>query len=143
MSYGKTARIYLAVGHNAFLDGDEAAKETLAELAGVELSVVHRVDLMPNYGTTQDLATADNAMYRFEFGMQWVDAGPGSGSPTYHWYVNAANGNHLALIHESNYLYVDGRAPDNHHYSTYYGAGMPGGDNSWCHGSRLLVRQVD
>jgi hypothetical protein len=108
--------------------------------------VIYRVrtrEQMPNYGTEQDLRTGDNLLYRFRFNENWTDVANNSASGHYYWYPNAANGNHLSLLHVSNYFYLDGRAPSNYHHGFYYGAGMPGGVNDWHYQGRMLVRELD
>ena len=103
--------------------------------------VKHR-NLMPNYGTSQPLAAGDNLLYKLSPAANWTDVAANSRSGHYYWYPRHSNGSYLTLFHVSNYQYIDGRAATDYHYSNYYGAGIPGGDNSWHHGSRLLVRET-
>jgi len=100
-------------------------------------------DIMPNYGTTQDLTTGDNLYYRFNFTVTpggWTDVGTSSSSASYMWSPRSSGNHYLTMFHESNYKYVNNGEPTNYHYGVYYGAGIPGGNNSWYHSARLLVR---
>ncbi|WP_199898026.1 hypothetical protein [Marinilabilia salmonicolor] len=97
-------------------------------------------DILPNYGTTQDLSSGDNLYYRFDFTGSWVDVGLSSSSVNYMWYPRTVAGYSLTLFHESNSKYVDNSEPTNFHFGVFYGGGIPGGDNSWHHSARFLVR---
>lgn len=97
-------------------------------------------EVLPNYGTTQDLSSGDNLYYKFDFTGSWMDVGSSSSSVNYMWYPRTAAGYSLTLFHESNAKYVDNSEPTNFHYGVFYGSGIPGGDNSWHHSARLLVR---
>lgn len=93
--------------------------------------VIHRVknrNIMPNYGTSQDLVTGDNLYYKFNCSDSWNDVGSTSTSNTTLWYPRTSSNTYL-------FLFLEG--PD---YTTYYGAGVPGGDNTWYHSVRLLIR---
>jgi len=108
--------------------------------------VVYRVksrDVLPNWGTSQDLLGDDNLLYRFEFADPWTDVGESTASGTYYWYPRSERDEYLTLFHVSNYAYLDGRAPTNYHHACYYGSGVPGGNNSWHHGAHLLLRPMD
>jgi len=93
---------------------------------------------MPNYGTENSIP---GMLYKFSPSASWISVGASSGSGTYYWYPRSSSNNyHLTLFHVSNYYYLDGRSPTNYHHGIYYGSGVPGGNNSWHHGARLLVR---
>ena len=98
--------------------------------------------VMPNWSTTQNLTSADNLLYKLNFGDAWSDVGTGSASGTYYWYPYSAGNANLSLFHVSNYFYLDGRAASDYHHGNYWGSGM-GGDNSWHHASRLLMREIN
>jgi len=107
---------------------------------------VYRVtsrEILPNWGTSQELKPDDNLLYRFEFSDDWSDIGESSASGHYYWYPRNDQDQYLTLFHVSNYSYLDGRSPTNYHHACYYGAGVPGGNNSWHHGARLLIRPLD
>ena len=95
---------------------------------------------MPNYGTSQDLRTSDNLYYKLEPGDAWTDVGGSSASGHYYWYPYDSSNRYLTLFHVSNYTYIDGRSPTNYHYANYYGQGVRGGNNSWHHANRMLIR---
>lgn len=93
--------------------------------------VIHRVgsrDAMPNYGTSQDLVTGDNLYYKFNCTDSWHDAGTSSSSGDTYWYP---------LTTGNVYLFSFTEGPG---YTTFYGSGVPGGDNTWHHSVRLLIR---
>ncbi|MEE2756575.1 MAG: fibrinogen-like YCDxxxxGGGW domain-containing protein [Myxococcota bacterium] len=104
--------------------------------------VKHR-NIMPNYGTQQNLTASDNLLYKLSPNNNWTDVGGSSRSGHYYWYPRHSNNNYLTLFHVSNYNYIDGRAGTDYHYSNYYGTGIPGGNNSWHHGSRILMREIE
>jgi hypothetical protein len=97
-------------------------------------------NVMPNYGTTQDLTTGDNLYYKFNPTSGWTDVGSTSSSLTYMWYPRTSSGSYLTLFHESNRKYIDGGEPTNNQYGAYYGNGIPGGNNTWHHSAHILVR---
>ena len=99
-------------------------------------------NILPNYGTTQNLTAGNNLLYKFTPRAGWTDVGGSSASGHYYWYPYSSGNQYLSLFHVSNYQYYDGRAPTNYAYANYYGQGMPGGNNSWYHGSRLLFRSI-
>ena len=108
--------------------------------------VIYRVknrNIMPNYGTQQNLTAGDNLLYKFNPNDNWTDVGSSSRSGHYYWYPYSSGNAYLSLFHVSNYSYIDGRAGTDYHYSNYYGSGMPGGNNSWHHGSRMLFRETE
>jgi hypothetical protein len=97
-------------------------------------------DIMPNYGTSQDLLTGDNLYYKLNTSSGWTDVGTASDSDYYYWYPRTSGTNyHLSNMHVSNYLYMGG-SPSDYHYAVYYGSGIPGGNNSWHHSARMLIR---
>lgn len=105
--------------------------------------VIYRVktrNIMPNYGTSQDLATGDNLWYKFTPGAGWTDVGSSSGSSFYYWYPLTSTNAYLSLMHEGNYRYVNNSTPTNNQYICYFGSGMPSGDNTWYHSVHMLVR---
>ena len=109
---------------------------------GYSAKVIYRVNsrnIMPNYGTTQDLVTGSNLYYKFNFSTGWTDVGNSSSSGTYYWYPYSSGNSYLTNFIVSNYAYR-GEEPTNYHYGIYYGTGIPGGDNSWHHGGRMLIR---
>ena len=113
---------------------------------GHSAKIIYRVknrQNMPNYGTAQPIAVGDNLLYKTSPANNWTDVGGSSASGHYYWYPYSSGGQYLTLFHVSNYSYIDGRAGTDYHYSNYYGAGVPGGNNSWHHGSRLLIREID
>jgi hypothetical protein len=125
---------------------DQGGKSFSTSWEGYQPKVIYRVrsrDVMPNYGTNQDLTTGDNLQYRVAFNNGWTDVGGNSASGIYYWYPYDSANNYLTLFHVSNYFYIDGRAPTNYHYAQYAGSGIPGGNNDWHHESRLLVRELD
>ena len=102
---------------------------------------VYRVknrNIMPNYGTNQDLTSGDNLYYKQYFNQNWSDAGSSSASGTYYWYPRNSGNSYLTLFHVSNYLYL-GSGTSNYAYGNYLGAAL-GGNNNWYHSSRMLVR---
>ncbi|MCA9547956.1 MAG: hypothetical protein KC613_26305, partial [Myxococcales bacterium] len=106
--------------------------------------VIYRVktaDQLPNYGTDQDLTTGDNLYWKRNPGDAWADVGGNTSSGTYYWYTRHPNDNYLVLFHASNYRYLDGRGATNHQHSAYWGAGM-GGNNSWHHSAKILIRET-
>ena len=112
---------------------------------GHAAKVIYKIenrDLMPNYGTEQDITAGEGVMYKLHPERPWVDLGNASSSGTYFWYPKDVNGANLTLLHVSNYAYIDNRPATNYQYSAYYGRGVPGGDDSWQHGARLWVRQT-
>lgn len=97
----------------------------------VTQKVIYRVnsrDIMPNYGTTQDLINGSNLYYKFNCADYWTDVGSFSPSSDTYWYPSNSAGRYLIVFHEGGNL------------SAYYGNGVPGGDNSWYHSVRMLVR---
>jgi hypothetical protein len=105
---------------------------TYSTWGSVNAKVIYRVksrDIMPNYGTNEDLTTGDNLYYKVSFADAYNDVGSSSSSSIIHWYpFNNSNGNQLILFH------TDGG------YTTYYGSGIPGGDNTWYHSARMFIR---
>jgi len=97
-------------------------------------------NVMPNYGTTQDLTTGDNLYYKWDLTTGWTDVGSNSSSFDYMWYPRSSSEQYLTLFHESNKKYIDGSEPTNYRYGVYYGSGIPGGNNTWYHSARMLVR---
>jgi len=97
-------------------------------------------NIMPNYGTTQDLTTTDNLYYKLLCGNFWADVGPASASGTFYWYPYNGGNEYLTTFHVSNYYYRDGSEPTNYHNGVYKGTGLVSGDNSWHHSARLLIR---
>jgi hypothetical protein len=105
--------------------------------------VIYRVknrNIMPNYGTEQDLTTGDNLYYKWYFTQGWTDVGSSSRALTFAWYPYAGSQKYLILFHESNYKYVDGSEPTNYQRGAYYGGGVPGGNDTWYHSARMLIR---
>ena len=105
--------------------------------------VIYRVknrNIMPNYGTEQDLTTGDNLYYKWYFTQGWTDVGSSSMSLAFAWYPYAGSQKYLILFHESNYKYVDGSEPTNYQRGAYYGGGVPGGNDTWYHSARMLIR---
>jgi hypothetical protein len=97
----------------------------------VNAKVIFRVknrNVMPNYGTEQDLVTDDNLYYKFYFTEGWTDVGSASASTWAYWYPYHANSSFLAVFHYTT------------SYTAYYGSGVPGGDNTWFHSARMFVR---
>ena len=104
--------------------------------------VIYRVnsrDIMPNYGTVPDLVTGANLYYKFGTSDAWTDVGSSSGSDYYYWQPRSSSNNVLLYFHVSNYAYRSG-SPSDYHFGIYYGSGVPGGNNTWHHGGRLLIR---
>lgn len=67
--------------------------------------VIYRVknrNIMPNYGTEQDLTTGDNLYYKWYFTQGWTDVGSSSMSLAFAWYPYAGSQKYLILFHESN-----------------------------------------
>ena len=104
--------------------------------------VIYRVNsrnVMPNYGTTQDLVSGSNLYYKFSPSSGWTDVGSSSASDYYYWFPRSSGNYHLSQFHESNSKYIGGD-PTNYQYGVYYGAGIPGGNDTWYHSARLLLR---
>lgn len=104
--------------------------------------VIYRVNsrnVMPNYGTTQDLVSGSNLYYKFNPTSGWTDVGSSSASDYYYWYPRTSGNTSLTTFHISNYLYMGG-SPTDYHYAVYYGSGIPGGNDSWHHSAHLLIR---
>jgi hypothetical protein len=103
--------------------------------------LVKNRDVMPNFGTTQDLTSGDNLYYKLNFSTGWTDVGNGSSSGYYYWYPYSASASnrYLTLFHVSNYKYYN-NTPTDFHYSIYYGSGVLGGNNTWHHSGRFYVR---
>ena len=110
--------------------------------AKVIYRVKHR-NIMPNYGTSQGIVAGDNLLFKTSPGGDWQDIRSNSRSRHYYWYPRNQANEYLSLFHVSNYRYLDGRADSNYHHAVYYGAGIPGGNNSWHHGARLLYREIE
>jgi len=109
---------------------------------GYATKVIYRVKnriVMPNFGTSQDLASGDNLYYKLTPAAGWTDIGSSSESAAYDWYPRTAGELYLSLFHVSNYANMGQAATDNH-YGVYLGSGIPGGDGTWHHGARMLVR---
>lgn len=97
----------------------------------VNAKVIHRVknrDIMPNNGTPVNLSTDDNLYFKFSFVSGWTDVGSSSYSSDYYWYPYTSSSHHLILF------------TGNGDYLAYYGNGVPGGNNSWHHSARMLIR---
>lgn len=104
---------------------------TYSTWGAVPAKVIHRVknrNVMPNYGTAQDLSSADNLYYKLDFTHGWTDVGTGSISTATYWYPTASDGTFLILFHETA------------GYSAYYGSGVPGGTSTWYHSARMFIR---
>ncbi len=106
---------------------------------------VNQREVMPNYGTTQDLVSGTNLIYRHNFSTEpggWTDVGSSSASDYFYWYPCSSGNYYLTLFHVSNYFYIyhEPHEPTNYHHGVYYGAGVVGGDNTWHHSARMLVR---
>lgn len=97
-------------------------------------------NIMPNYGTTQDLITADNLYYKLLCANSWADVGSSSYSENFYWYPQNGGNENLTNFHVSNYFYFNGSEPTNYHNGVYNGVGLVSGDNSWHHSARMLVR---
>lgn len=104
--------------------------------------VIYRVknrNIMPNYGTSQDLTTSDNLYYKNNFSFGWSDVGSSSNSETYYWYPrNSANKILSAFIVSNNFY--NGGTPSNYHYATFFGSGLVSGDDTWHHSARMFIR---
>ena len=103
---------------------------------------VNQRDVMPNYGTTQDLVSGTNLIYRHNFSTEpggWWDVGSSSASDHWYWYPRTSGHNYLVLFHLSNDAYKGGE-PTNNHYGVFYGVGVPGGNSTWHNSARMLVR---
>ena len=96
--------------------------------------------IMPNYGTTQDLATGDNLYYKLNLTGGWTDVSSNSSSLTYMLYPRSSSGHYLSLFHESNNKYVNDGEPTNYRYGVYNGTGLVSGNNTWHHSARMLVK---
>jgi hypothetical protein len=99
------------------------------------MKVIYKVKdrlVMPHYGYMSDLVTADNLWYKFTFAGGWIDVGSSSASGTNLWYPNSSGSANLVMLHDG----LTGSP-----YLTYYGFGMPGGDNTWYHTSYWLARE--
>ncbi len=93
--------------------------------------VIYRVKtraLMPHWGNTGSLITGDNMYYKFNTYDGWTDVGASSAYTANYWYPYSSSGNYLAMLHDTN------------NYTTYYGTGVPGGNNTWYHSSFWMVR---
>jgi hypothetical protein len=104
---------------------------TYSTWGAVNAKVIQRVksrNVMPNYGTVQDLATDDNLYYKFSFITGWTDVGASSASGTYYWYPYSSGGRQLIGFHIDN------------SYTSYYGSAVPGGNDTWYHSARLFIR---
>jgi len=109
--------------------------------------VIYRVknrNIMPNWGTGQDLTSGDNLWYKFYPYNNWTDVGSSSASGFYYWYPYSSGNAYLALFHCDQYATcgVGDRVNRNYNWFNYYGTGMPGGNNSWGHTSHMLVREI-
>ncbi len=98
---------------------------------GVNAKVIYRVNnrnVMPNSGTVQDLVSGSNLYYKFYFTPGWTDVGSSSRSEDFYWYPYTSGNQYLILFHGVDDLL------------TYYGFGVPGGNNTWHHSARMLIR---
>jgi hypothetical protein len=104
---------------------------TYSTWGAVNAKVIYRVknrDVMPNYGTAQDLTSNDNLYYKFNFTDGYTDVGTSSSSSNIHWYPYSAGNNYLIMFYNTS------------GYSSFYGSGVPGGDNTWYHSARMFIR---
>ncbi|MCD4770691.1 MAG: hypothetical protein K8R35_11055 [Bacteroidales bacterium] len=93
--------------------------------------VIHRVNdrnVMPNYGTAYDLDNGSNLYYKFYCSSAWTDVGSASNAGDFYWFPYNSGGKYLIMFHEGN------------NNSAYFGMGVPGGDNTWYHSARMLIR---
>jgi len=99
--------------------------------ATVNAKVIYRVknrDIMPNYGTSQDLATSENLYYKFSFADGYTNVNSSSVSSDSYWSPYTSGGAYLILFNNTT------------GYTAYYGTGVPGGDNTWYHSARMFIR---
>jgi len=93
--------------------------------------VIYRANdrnVMPNYGTVQDITTNPNLYYKFYFYAGYSDVGSSSRSEDFYWYPYSSGNKYLTLFHEG------------FDYTTYFGQGIPGGNNTWYHSAHMLIR---
>ena len=106
-------------------------QETFSTWAELNAKVIYRVksrEIMPNYGTVQDLTSGDNLYYKCSFADGYSDVNTSSSSSENYWYPVTISVKYLICFHNTS------------GYSAYYGLGVPGGNDTWHHSARLFVR---
>ena len=99
--------------------------------------VIYRVKnryTMPHFGVGIDMTSGDNMYYKLNCADGWSDVGSSSvasyGTSPFlygYWYPYTSANNYLIMMTSQT-------------NSVYYGAGVPGGDDTWGHSARMFVR---